>query len=148
MIKVNITDLECTKCGAYLYPPREVSDVGVEQYEDVIDARLEVDYIPTVRDLEEINRLRDGSRWPKLASIDDWISERKEFLLKFREVKRQEAQRRFEELKGKLQDLELVEEPHAFKIRGRRSLAVLELLERGWRLRCPFCETQLAECRW
>jgi hypothetical protein len=50
-------------------------------------------------------------------------------------------------LERKLREASMTEEPKAFRIRGRRHLAVLERFENGWRLKCPICGAQLIEAR-
>jgi uncharacterized OB-fold protein len=37
-MKHNIEFMTCNNCGAHIYPPTEVSDIGIEDYEEVFEA--------------------------------------------------------------------------------------------------------------
>jgi len=41
-MKHNIEFMTCNNCGAHIYPPTEVSDVGIDDYEDVFQIFSEV----------------------------------------------------------------------------------------------------------
>jgi len=148
-MKLNVVCMECIKCGAMSYPPSDVSDVGQEIYEEVFDAPpLEPEGLPTPEELANINKGRREAGLPEFRDVADWAREYRAWASGFRADVKARAQARLAELKAKLREAELVEEPKAFRIRGRRHLAALEGLERGWRLKCPVCGAQLVEVRW
>ena len=148
-MKLNVVCMECIKCGAMSCPPSDVSDVGREAYEEAFDAPpLEPEGLPTPEGLANINRARREAGLPEFRDAADWAREYRAWASGLRADVRARAQARLAELKAKLREAELAEEPKAFRVRGRRHLAALETFERGWRLRCPICGAQLVEARW
>ncbi len=145
-MKHKIEWIECSSCGAHIYPPEEVSDIGIEDYVETFEApSLEPEWIPTGEELVETNKFRRETGFEELASVEDWIAEYREWATSFRESVRTRAQERFEVLKGKVRDLTMIEEEKAFKIVGKRHRAVYEETETGWRLKCPLCDMVLIE---
>jgi hypothetical protein len=145
-MKYKIEWIECITCGAHIYPPSEVSDIGIEDYVETFEAPpLEPERIPAGEELAEMNKARREAGLKELASVEDWMAEYKQWATSFRENVRARAQERFEELKGKVRDLTLVEEEKTFKIVGKRHKAVYEETEAGWRLKCPLCDMVLIE---
>ena len=129
----------CPNCGLHVYPPSEVSAVGVEEYEEVYPAPpLTPKTPPTEEDLYVLDK-KTGERKRLYPSIDDFLKEYATWAKSLREQVLSEARRRFEELKGKLRDLELVEEDEAFRVRGRRFKAEYVKSPVGWTLKCPNC---------
>jgi hypothetical protein len=148
-MKLNVVCMECIKCGAMSYPPSDVSDVGQEIYEEVFDAPpLEPERLLADEELKAINKARRAAGLPEFKDVGEWASEYRKWAASYRESRREEALQRLSELKGRLKEVDVAEEAKAFRIRGRRHLAVLETFERGWRLRCPVCGAQLVEARW
>jgi len=141
----------CPNCGAHLFPPLEVSDIGKEDYEEVFDApQLEPEHIPTDEELAEINKTREEVGLPPFATVDDWVSYYKDWAGNFRKNVAAKAQARHGELsKGppKVRGLQIIEEAKAFRVKGKRWKAVYEETETGWRLRCPHCNTITLEWR-
>jgi hypothetical protein len=139
----------CNSCGTHLYPPTEVSDMGIEDYEEVFEAPpVKPDHVPTDEELAEINRERREAGLTEFKSADDWVAYYKDWATKFREDRRGEAQARYGELGGeppKLRDLAIVEEDRAFKVKGKRWKAAYEETPTGWRLRCVNCNAVLLE---
>jgi len=148
-MKLNVVCMECVKCGAMSCPPSDVSDVGQEIYEEAFDAPpLEPEGLPTDEELKAINEARRAAGLPEFKDVGEWASEYRRWAASYREGRRGEALQRLSELRGKLKEVDVAEEPKAFRIRGRRHLAALEGFERGWRLKCPVCGAQLVEVRW
>jgi len=133
----------CPNCGAYLFPPLEVSDVGKEDYEEIFEAPpVEPEKVPTEEELAEINKAREEAGLPPFATVDDWVADYKVRAENFRKNIAAKAQSRHDELrKGppKVRGLQIVEEAKAFKVKGKRWKAVYEETETGWRLKCPHC---------
>jgi len=145
-MKHKIECIECNSCGAHIYPPSEVSNVGAEDYIETFEAPpLEPELIPAGEELAEMNKARREAELKELATIEDWIAEYRQWATSFRESVRTRAQERFEELKSKVRDLTMMEEEGAFKIIGKRHKAVYEETETGWRLKCPLCDMVLIE---
>jgi hypothetical protein len=145
-MKHKVEWIECNSCGAHIYPPSEVSDIGIEDYVETFEApSLEPEWIPTGEELAEMNKTRKEAGLKELTTIEDWIAEHRQWATSFRESVRTRAQERFEELKNKVRDLTVVEEEKAFKIVGKRYKAVYEETETGWRLKCPLCDMVLIE---
>jgi hypothetical protein len=148
-VKVNVVCIECIKCGAMIFPPSDVSDFGQEVYEEVIEVPpLEPERSPTDEELKAINEARSAMGLPKFKDAREWLSYYKAWATSYRDGKRSEAEKRLSELKAKLKEVELVEEDKAIRIRGRGHRAILESVERGWRLKCPICDSVLIEARW
>ena len=145
-MKHKIKWIECNSCGAHIYPPSEVSDIGIEDYVETFEAPpLEPELIPSDEKLAEMNKVRKEAGLKELASIEDWIAEYRQWATSFKESVRARAQERFEELKGKVRDLTMIDEEGDFKIIGKRHKAVYEETETGWRLKCPLCDMVLIE---
>jgi len=145
-MKHKIEWIECSSCGARIYPPLEVSDIGIEDYVETFEAPpLEPEWIPSESELAEMYKARKEAGLKELASIEDWIAEYRQWATSFKESVRARAQERFEELKGKVRDLTMIDEEGDFKIIGKRHKAVYEETETGWRLKCPLCDMVLIE---
>jgi len=142
-MKHKILWMVCGSCGAYLFPPPEVSDVGQEDYEEVFEAPpVEPEKVPTEEELTEINKAREEAGLPPFGSVDEWVTYYKDWARNFRANVKSKAQKRLDELsKGppKVRGLQIVEEAKAFKVKGKRWKAVYEETETGWRLKCPHC---------
>jgi hypothetical protein len=144
-MKLNVVCMECAKCGAMSYPPSDTSDVGQEIYEEAFDAPpLEPECLPTPEGLAVLNRIRRKAGLPEFKDVADWADDYRRQASALRAEAKAKAQARL----AKLREAELAEEPRAFKVVGRRYLAVLENFERGWRLKCPVCGAQLMEVGW
>lgn len=150
-MKHNIVSQVCAGCGACLYPPLEVSDIGVQGYEEVLEApSVEPEAIPTDEELAEINKAREETGLLPFASIDEWGSDYRSWAQDFRHLVRSRAQGRYDELsKGppKVRGLQVVEEAKVFRVKGRRWKAIYEETEVGWRLKCPKCDFITLEWR-
>jgi hypothetical protein len=147
-MKLGIGYIECINCGAYIFPPNDVSDVGIEIYEEKYDVPPidpKPEWIPS---LDEINRARQRGGLKPYASIDEWIADYRTWSINFRNDVKGKANSRLIELSNKIRDAQIVEEDEAIKIIGKRYQAVVGEFERGWRLRCPNCNSVLVECRW
>jgi hypothetical protein len=145
-MKHKIEWIKCNSCGAHIYPPTEMSDIGIEDYVETFETPpLEPEQIPSENEFIEMNKARKKAGLKELATIEDLIVEYKQWATSFRENARTRAQERFEELKGKVRDLTLVEEEKSFKIVGKRHKAVYEETETGWKLKCPLCSVVLIE---
>jgi hypothetical protein len=148
-MKLGIGYIECINCGAYIFPPKDASDVGIENYEERYDVLpLNLVWIPSQKDLDEINEARKQAGLNPYASIDDWIADYKAQATSFREEVKSKVNNRLAELSKKIIDAQVVEEDVAIRIVGKRYQAVIETFESGWRLRCPNCNYVLVECRW
>jgi len=144
----NVEWMVCNNCGAHLCPPKDVSDVGVEDYVESFEVPLEEpERLPTDEELAEINKARRERGLPELSSLDEWASEYRKWASEFRESARATARRRFEELQGRLKELAVVEEAREIKVVGKRWEALYEEVEGGWRLRCPRCGAVVLEYR-
>jgi hypothetical protein len=146
-MKHSIEWIICNACGACIYPPTEVSDVGIEDYEEVFEAPpSEPEKLPTDEELAEINKARREAGLTEFASVQDWVAYYKDWARNFRNERKALAQTRQNELRPpKVKGLTLVEEAKAFKLVGKRWKAVYEEKETGWRLKCPHCNTVLLE---
>ena len=139
-MKHNIEWMICSSCGAHLYPPIEVSEIGVRDYEEAFEAPpIEPTVVPTAEGLAEINRARRELNLSEFRSVDEWIDYYRDWAKAFREEVRRQALTRRDELAGKLEDLSVIEEAEAFKTKGKRWEAVYEETPTGWRLKCPRC---------
>jgi hypothetical protein len=140
--------MECINCGTYSFPPRDISDVGIEIYEEKYDVppiNPKQEWIPN---LDDINRARQQAGLRPYASIDDWIADYRAWATSFRNDVKAKANSRLTELSNKIKDAQIIEEDTAIKIVGKRYQAVIETFEKGWRLRCPNCNAVLVEYRW
>jgi transcription elongation factor Elf1 len=148
-MKHNIEWIVCSNCGAHIYPPVEVSDMGIEDYEEIFEApSVEPERLPSDAELAEINRARREAGLPEFASVGEWVAYYRDWAVKFRADRRAMAQARCDELSGeppKLRGLTVVEELKAFKVIGKRWRAVYEETSAGWRLKCPRCNSILLE---
>jgi hypothetical protein len=148
-MKHNIEWLTCNNCGAHIYPPTEVSDIGIEDYEESFEAPpVEPEKLPTDVELAEINKARREAGLPEFASVDEWVAYYKDWAANFRADRKALAQARHDELSRgppKLRGLTLTEETKAFKVKGKRWKAAYEETGTGWRLKCPHCNTTLLE---
>jgi hypothetical protein len=148
-MKHNIEWIICSSCGAHIYPPVEVSDIGIEDYEEIFEApSVEPERLPSDAELAEINRARREAGLSEFASVDDWKAYYKDWAVKFRADRRAMAQARCDDLSRgapKLIGLTVVEELKGFKVRGKRWKAVYEEIGTGWRLKCPHCNATLLE---
>jgi hypothetical protein len=148
-MKHNIEFMTCNNCGAHLYPPLEVSDIGIEDYEEAFEAPpIEPEKVPTEEELAEINKARREAGLPEFASVDEWKVYYKDWASTFRANKKAEAQARHDELSRgppKVRGLTLTEETKAFKVKGKRWKATYEETPTGWRLKCPHCNSILLE---
>lgn len=120
-------------CKTHNYPPSDVSDVGVEDYEEVYE-------VPSLTQYDKISVVSEEER--KL------LDEAKTWALNYRNEVKDKVTKKFQELTGKVKDVQLVEEDTAIKIVGKRYQAVLEKFDNGWRLKCPNCGFTLVECWW
>jgi len=147
-MKLNILYFECVRCGSHIYPPKDVSDVGVEAFEEVYDApplKPRPEWVPTPEQLRDINKSRRESGLPEFKDINDWVVEYRNWAIKFREDVKARVGSRVKELNGKLLDIEVVELEDKIVIKGRRYLAVYEEIPNGYRLKCPVCGSILIE---
>jgi hypothetical protein len=150
-MKLGIGYIECINCGTYIFPPKDASDVGIETYEeryDVPPTNPKQEWIPSQKDLDDINKARQQAGLKPYASIDDWIADYRTWVTSFRNDVKNKANNRLTELSKKIRDAQIIEEDTAIRIIGRRYQAVIETFERGWRLRCPNCNAVLVECKW
>jgi hypothetical protein len=148
-MKLGIGYIECINCGMYSFPPKDVSDVGIEYYEEKYDVPpLNPVWIPSQKDLDDINKVRQQAGLKPYASVDDWIADYKAWATNFRNDVKNKANSKLAELSNKIRDAQIIEEDEAIRIVGKRYQAVIETFERGWRLRCPNCNYVLVECRW
>jgi len=148
-MKLGIGYIECINCGTLSFPPAEASDVGIENYEEEYDVPpLNPVWIPSQKDLDDINKTRQQAGLKPYASIDEWIADYKAWATSFRNDVKGKANSRLTELSGKIRNAQIVEEDTAVRIIGKRYQAVIETFERGWRLKCPNCNAVLVECRW
>jgi DNA repair exonuclease SbcCD ATPase subunit len=133
----------CPKCGSHLYPPSEVSSIGVEDYEEVYPVMpLKPEKPPTEEDLYALNK--ETKQLIRIyPSIDDFIKEYTNLAKTTREQALSEARKKLEELKDKLRDIQLIEEDKAIKLKGKRFKAVYVKNPVGWTLKCPNCNTTL-----
>jgi|YelNatPaOPRAMG01_1025707.scaffolds.fasta_scaffold78628_4 rubrerythrin len=130
---INIRWMECANCKTHSYPPSDVSDVGVEDYEEVYEVPSLAMYDKrSVTSEEERKRLSEAKTWA----------------LNYRNEVKNKVTKRFQELIGKVKNAQLVEEDDVIKIVGKRYQAILEKFENGWRLKCPNCGFTLVECWW
>jgi hypothetical protein len=145
-MKLGIGYIECINCRTYIFPPKDISDVGIETYEERYDVPpINPKQIPN---LDNINKARQQAGLEPYASIDDWIADYKAWATSFRNDVKTKANSRLAELSNKIRDAQIIEEDEAIKIVGKRYQAVIETFERGWKLRCPNCNYVLVECRW
>jgi hypothetical protein len=145
-MKLGIGYIECINCGLYILPTKDVSDVGIETYEEKYDVPpINPKQIPN---LDDINNARQQAGLKPYASIDDWIADYRTWATSFRNDVKNKVNSRLAELSNKIRDAQIIEEDEAIRIVGKRYQAVIETLERGWRLRCPNCNYVLVECRW
>ena len=148
-MKHNIEWMICISCGTHSFPPKDISDVGIETYEEKYNVPpINPKWIPSQKDLDEINRARQQEGLKPYASIDDLIADYKAWATSFRNDVKAKANNRLTELSNKIKDAQIIEEDEAIRIVGKRYQAVIETFERGWRLRCPNCNYVLVECRW
>jgi len=150
-MKLGIGYIECINCGTYIFPPKDASDVGIENYEEKYDVppmNPKQEWIPSQKDLDEINKARQQAGLKLHASIDDWIADYRAWATGFRNDVMNKANSRLTELSKKIKNAKIVEEDEAIKIVGKRYQAVIESSEKGWRLRCPNCSYVLVECKW
>jgi len=147
-MKYNILCMECISCGTLSFPPKDVSDVGIEYYEEKYDVPPidpKQEWIPN---LDDINRARRQAGLQPYKNIDEWIADYKEWVTNFRNNVKSNANSRLTELSNKIRDAQIIEEDEAIKIIGKRYQAVLEKFDNGWRLKCPNCGFTLVECWW
>ena len=138
-MKVNV-EWQICRCGAHLFPPKAVSDVGVEDYEEVYEVPpIEPDRVPSQEELAKINEGRRRLGLPELRSVEEWREAYREWATDFRRRAEAAARARLSELMDKLRDPAVVVEDGAIRVRGKRFEAIYEPTERGWRLRCPRC---------
>ena len=145
-MKHSIEWIICSSCGAYIYPPTDVSEVGVVEYEEVFEVPpANPRKTPTPEELSEINRARREAKLPEFRNVGEWVEYYRDWAVEFRRDVEARAKARLEELTQKLEEVRIVEEDEAFRIRGRRYPAVYEPTEKGWRLKCPICSSTLLE---
>jgi rubrerythrin len=132
-MKYSIEWMECMNCKTHSYPPSDVSDVGVEDYEEVYE-------VPSLARYDRISAVSEEER--KL------LDEAKTWALNYRNEVKDKVTKKLQELTSKVKDVRLVEEDEAIKIVGKRYQAVLEKFDNGWRLKCPNCGFTLVECWW
>jgi len=143
----NIEWIVCVNCGTYIYPPLEVSSMGMEDYiETFAVPPAEPKKIPTDEELAEINRARRDIGLAEFRDVEEWKAYYRDWAAAFRGNVRATVEKRFDELREHLRELNVVEEDEAFKIIGKRYKAVYEETAVGWRLRCPKCDAILLEC--
>jgi len=148
-MKVNIECIECINCGTLSFPPAEASDVGIENYEEEYYVPPhEPIWVPSQKDLDEINKARQQAGLQPYKSVDEWTADYKAQVTSFRNDVKNKANNRLTELSKKIRDAQIIEEDTAIRIVGKRYQAIIETFERGWRLRCPNCNYVLVECRW
>jgi len=148
-MKLGIGYIECINCGTYIFPPKDASDVGIENYEEEYDVSpLNPVWIPSQKDLDEMNKARQQDGLKPYASIAEWIADYKAWATSLRNDVKGKANSRLTELSKKIRNAQIVEEDTAIRIIGKRYQAVIETFERGWRLKCPNCNALLVECRW
>jgi hypothetical protein len=148
MMKHKIEWMICINCGTHSFPPKDISDVGIEIYEERYDAPpIDPKWTPSQKDLDEINRARQQAGLKPYASIDDWIADYKAWATNVRNDVKTKANNRLIELSKKIKDAQIVEEDEVIRIVGKRYQAIIETFERGWKLRCPNCNAVLAEYR-
>jgi len=132
-MKYGIEWIVCINCQTHSYPPSDVSDVGIEDYEEVYE-------VPSLALYDKVSVASEEER--------ERLSKAKEWALNYREEVKNNAEKRLQELIGKIKDAQLVEEETAIKIVGKRYQAILETFENGWKLKCPNCNYVLVECEW
>jgi rubrerythrin len=148
-MKYNILYIECISCGTLIFPPKDVSDIGIESYEERYEVpSFNPKTVPTLEDLDSINKVRQEQRIQPYKSIDDWLADYKEWVINFRNDVKSKANSRLIELNNKILDAQIIEEDEAIRIIGKRYQAVLEKFDNGWRLKCPNCGFTLVECWW
>jgi len=148
-MKLGIGYIECINCWTYISPPKDASDVGIENYEEKYDVPpLNPVWIPSQKDLDEMNKARQQDGLKPYASITEWIADYKSWATSFRNDVKGKANSRLTELSKKIRGAQIVEEDTAIRVIGKRYQAVIETFERGWRLKCPNCNALLVECRW
>lgn len=138
VLKHNVTWQICPECDTYLYPPKEVSVIGQEDYEEVYEAP-DLDRVITDEELAEVNKDREEP-----LTKEEWITAHRLWAQAFRDEVRAKAQVRHDDLaKGapKIKGLRIAEEAKSFKVVGKRWKAVYEPTENGWELHCPNCGT-------
>jgi len=144
-MKLGIGYIECINCGTYIFPPKDASDVGIENYEEEYDVPpLNPVWIPSQKDLDDINKTRQEISLKPYASIDEWIADYKAWATSLRN----DVKSKLTELSKKIRNAQIVEEDTVIRIIGKRYQATIETFERGWRLKCPNCNALLVECRW
>jgi broad specificity phosphatase PhoE len=132
-MKYNIEWMECINCKTHSYPTSDVSDVGVEDYEEVYE-------VPSLAQYDKMSAVSEEER--------KWLDEAEAWVLNYRNEVMNRAEKRLQELIGKVKDVQLVEEDTAIRIIGKRYQAVLEKFDNEWRLKCPNCGYTLIECTW
>jgi hypothetical protein len=148
-MKLGIGYIECINCGTYIFPPKDASDVGIENYEEEYYVPpLNPVWIPSQKDLDDINKARQEAGLQPYKSVDEWVADYKKVAINFRNDVKNKANSRLAELSKKIRDAQIIEEDTAIRIVGKRYQAIIETFERGWRLRCPNCNYVLVECRW
>jgi len=145
-MKHNIEWMICSGCGAYLYPPKVVSEIGLESYEEIFEVPpVEPVRVPSAEELAEINRGRREAALPEFRSADEWKTHYEKWALAFRKDVEARVRAEYDRLRDKLRDLTVVEEEEAFRLKGKRWEAVYEGTPTGWKLRCPKCNAVALE---
>jgi hypothetical protein len=147
-MKLGIGYIKCINCGIHIFPPKDVSDVGIEIYEEKYDVPLINPREEWIPDIDKINDERRQAGLKPYKSIDEWIADYKNWAISFRNDVKSKANNRLAELNEKIKDAQIIEKDETIKIVGKRYEAVLEIFDNSWKLKCPNCDYVLAKCEW